>query len=113
VTNGEYLPFLAALGDSERKVRLPAGLTIASDGRVAWKLRDKILVVGKPYCPGIQPCTDWSALPVNGASREDAEHFTAWLSLSDRLPGARLCTDREWERAARGADDRRYMNGDG
>jgi formylglycine-generating enzyme required for sulfatase activity len=34
------------------------------------------------------------------------------LSDTGQLPGARFCTDREWERAARGADDRRFPTGD-
>src|SRR5262249_27116439 len=49
-------------------------------------------------------------LPVESVSRDDGEAYAAWLA--GRLPGARLCSDREWERAARGADDRRYPYGD-
>src|SRR5262249_15127434 len=38
--------------------------------------------------------------------------YVQWLSSSGRVPGARLCTEYEWERAARGADDRDYPHGD-
>ncbi len=111
VTNRDYLAFLGALPDAEMRARMPRGLTVLNDGRVAWKLRDKVLGPGEPYCSGAQPCVDWSALPVDGVSREDGESYAAWLSRSGRLAGARLCTDREWERAGRGADARRYTNG--
>jgi formylglycine-generating enzyme required for sulfatase activity len=111
VTNGEYLAFLGSLAEAERKARLPLGLTFLADGHIAWKLRERVLAPGEPYCSGGEPCVDWSRLPVLGNNREDGERFAQWLAESGRLPGARLCTDREWERAARGADDRQLPSG--
>jgi formylglycine-generating enzyme required for sulfatase activity len=55
---------------------------------------------------------DWRRLPVSAISPEDAEAYAAWLRDSGRLPRARLCTEHEWERAARGVDGRRYPHGD-
>lgn len=55
---------------------------------------------------------DWRRFPVVGLSPEDIEGYLTWLDRSGHLPGARLCTEYEWERAARGADDRRYPTGD-
>jgi len=54
---------------------------------------------------------EWMRLPVSGVSAEDARAYTGWLRSTGRVPGARLCTEMEWERAARGADDRIYPNG--
>lgn len=54
---------------------------------------------------------DWRRIPVVGVSREDIEHYLAWLDRTGRVKGARLCTDHEWERAARGADERTYPHG--
>jgi serine/threonine protein kinase/formylglycine-generating enzyme required for sulfatase activity len=55
---------------------------------------------------------DLLRLPVTGISVDDAEAYAAWLDRTGRLPGARLCDEHEWERAARGADDRPYPHGD-
>jgi formylglycine-generating enzyme required for sulfatase activity len=55
---------------------------------------------------------DWSRLPVAGVSFDDARAYAAWLAASGRVPGARLCDEREWERAARGADGRSYPQGE-
>ncbi|MBL9041051.1 MAG: SUMF1/EgtB/PvdO family nonheme iron enzyme [Myxococcales bacterium] len=53
----------------------------------------------------------WVKLPWSGINVNDSELFANWLNKSGRLPGARLCTEYEWERAARGADDRIYPHG--
>jgi formylglycine-generating enzyme required for sulfatase activity len=55
---------------------------------------------------------DWLRFPVAGVSLDDAQAYVSWLSQSGRVPGARLCTEREWERAARGADGREFPSGD-
>jgi eukaryotic-like serine/threonine-protein kinase len=113
VTVADYTAFLRTFPGSERTRLRPEGLTLTADGAIAWKLRTRTLAPGEPYCNGVGPCVDWSRLPLDNVSRENGKHFAEWLSRSGRLPGARLCTDREWERAARGADDRRYPYGNG
>jgi formylglycine-generating enzyme required for sulfatase activity/predicted Ser/Thr protein kinase len=55
---------------------------------------------------------DWLALPVTGISARDVYQYLAWLDRSERLPGARLCLEDEWERSARGAGTRRFPHGD-
>ncbi|HZI06591.1 MAG TPA: SUMF1/EgtB/PvdO family nonheme iron enzyme, partial [Archangium sp.] len=55
---------------------------------------------------------DWRRFPLAGVSAEDVAGFLGWLDSTGRLPGARLCTEQEWTRAARGADHRRYPHGD-
>ncbi|MCU0685761.1 MAG: SUMF1/EgtB/PvdO family nonheme iron enzyme [Polyangiaceae bacterium] len=78
----------------ERSYRARAGEAIAYEGR------------GEP-----KP-QDWLRFPVTGVAAEDALAYAAWLDATGRLPGARLCTEYEWERAARGADGREYPHGD-
>jgi formylglycine-generating enzyme required for sulfatase activity len=52
-------------------------------------------------------------MPVSGISWDDARAYAKWLDDSGKLPGARLCNEHEWERAARGADDRLFPHGNG
>ncbi|WNG53101.1 protein kinase [Archangium minus] len=55
---------------------------------------------------------DWRRFPLSGVSAEDLSGYFYWLDSSGRLPGARLCSELEWERAARGADGREYPHGE-
>ncbi len=55
---------------------------------------------------------DWQKFPVTGISIADASAYLRWLDRTGRVPGARFCTEHEWERAARGADGRNYPHGD-
>jgi serine/threonine protein kinase/formylglycine-generating enzyme required for sulfatase activity len=54
---------------------------------------------------------DWRRFPVVGVSAADAVAYALWLRRTGKVPGARLCTEHEWERAARGADAREYPHG--
>lgn len=54
---------------------------------------------------------DWRRLPVTGISGEDARAYVSWLDRIGVVPGARLCREDEWERAARGADARLFPHG--
>jgi formylglycine-generating enzyme required for sulfatase activity len=55
---------------------------------------------------------DWLRFPIGGVSPDSAAAYFEWLRQTGRVPGARFCTEREWERAARGADDRIFPHGD-
>jgi len=127
VTYQDWITFLSTLPPDERGRRAPRvqGLTGALELRElpgpTWQLSlqptqraytarvgEKIRYEGR----ALRVVQDWLRFPVAGVSPEDAEAYVRWLSDTARLPGARLCTEREWERAARGADDREYPHGD-
>ena len=55
---------------------------------------------------------DWSRFPITGITATNAEAYAAWLDATGAVPGARLCSELEWERAARGVDGRGYPGGD-
>ena len=80
-------------------------LTLRVGGRLhTLKQGDKLVLEGRHV--------DWLRTPAAAVSFNEAEAYARWLSQTRRVPGARLCTDWEWERAARGADGRTWTNGD-
>ena len=129
VTYADWITFLEALGPEQRALHMPL---VGTDGtRGALELRrlaprryglvfrpqlvryelgpEQALVYDAPVQRRAQR---WERLPVTGISAVDARAYVAWLVASRRVPGARLCTEREWELAARGADGRRFPHGE-
>jgi serine/threonine protein kinase/formylglycine-generating enzyme required for sulfatase activity len=126
-TYAEWLTYLGALPPKERARRTPkvSGLTGALE---------LTQLEGGEWQLTLQPTTrvytaksgemihyesrkrrfiqDWLRFPVSGISLEDAEGYAGWLDATGRVPGARLCDEHEWERAARGADGREFPHGD-
>ncbi|HNO67726.1 MAG TPA: SUMF1/EgtB/PvdO family nonheme iron enzyme [Pseudomonadota bacterium] len=128
-TFADWLTFLSALSPTERSRYLSkptpsslpgaVGLTQLPGGE--WELT--IQPTSKKYIlrenqklvydtRKIHREHDWHKLPVSGISFQDAKDYAAWLAKSGKLPGARLCSELEWERAAKGADDREWPHGD-
>ena len=126
-TYRDWIAFLDDLPASERARRAP---TIAGTMRGALALRATaagwrlmIQPSSHRYEAGVherltyegrtrRASQNWLRFPIGGVSPDDARRFFTWLRETGRVPGARFCTDIEWERAARGADDRLYPHGD-
>ncbi|APR83879.1 Hypothetical protein A7982_09228 [Minicystis rosea] len=126
-TWSDWLAFLRDLPPDERARRTPrvsglgGSLQLEDLGDDTWQLtlqptkRAYVARIGERIryeTRTLRAVQDWLRFPVAGVSLEDAEAYAAWLSKSGRVPGARLCTEREWERAARGADGREFPHGD-
>jgi formylglycine-generating enzyme required for sulfatase activity len=126
-TYEEWIRFLNVLPAAERPKRLP---DVSTAARGSLQLREKddswqltfqpttrryTALAGEPvvYEGRSQHVRqDWLRFPVTGIAVADIERYLAWLRTSGRIPTARLCTEIEWERAARGADDRLFSHGD-
>jgi formylglycine-generating enzyme required for sulfatase activity len=124
-TYREWIEYLRSLPESERAARSP---DVSRQGFTV-RLREHGGVYELTLGPDEHPSTarqgerivfpgrtsraaqDWSQLPVSAVSFREAQEFAAWLAATERVPGARLCTEYEWERAARGADGRRFPSG--
>ncbi|MEJ7597237.1 MAG: bifunctional serine/threonine-protein kinase/formylglycine-generating enzyme family protein [Kofleriaceae bacterium] len=126
VTYQDWIEFLRALPTSERALHRPTFETTQNtvdlaehDGAYTLSLRpttetfraatDRPLVYPSRR---VRAQVRWERLPVSGVSYQDGLAYAAWLDRTRRVPGARLCTVREWERAARGADGRTYPHGE-
>ena len=127
-----WLTFLRALPPDERARRLPrtppsasvhlgahVELSEPTPGRFRLALQPTVqrhVVEGDQVIHYAERTTGadqrWQRLPVSGISWDDAVAYADWLARTGRLPGAQPCGEREWERAARGADDRLYPHGD-
>ncbi|MGZ3459050.1 MAG: formylglycine-generating enzyme family protein, partial [Archangium sp.] len=130
VTLGNWLEYLDTLPERapERSILTTARadsddslrLRQLPDGNWSLSLRlvnERVLTAraGEPVrYPGrsLRQEQDWRRFPLVDVSAEDVAGYLAWLDRTGRLPGARLCSEDEWTRAARGADDRRYPHGD-
>ena len=122
ITYADWIAYLRALPAAERELRMPRasqmlnGVTLELvSGRFRLTLeaarRRYVAWEGSPIRypgRGRRSVQDWLRFSVTGVSYHDAEAYAAWLRASGRVRGARLCSDREWERAARGADGRAF-----
>ena len=126
-TWADWIAYLEALPAAERARRLVGGGTFRGAGVALteeagqWRLtiRPRESVYSARWDEPIRyrdrdrrATQDWRRMPVTGVTMNDADAYARWLSSTGRVPGARLCTEVEWERAARGADDREYPQGD-
>jgi serine/threonine protein kinase/formylglycine-generating enzyme required for sulfatase activity len=126
VTFGQWIEFLDHLPPNERRLRSPSSvspqssLTLTEIGPARWRLaltpttRTYIAETGQRlrYERRTRRAEqDWMKFPVSAVSYDDAVAFASWLDRTRRIPGARLCNEYEWERAARGADARWFPSG--
>ena len=126
VTFGEWIEFLEDLTPTERRRLSPSvtnphsSLTLIEIAPKRWRLeltpttRTYIAETGQRlrYERRTRRAEqDWTRFPVAAISYNDAVAYTTWLDRTGRIPGARLCNEYEWERAARGADARPFSNG--
>lgn len=119
VTVAEWIAFLDALPPAQRRARTPPVLEEVAPRR--WRFtfaRDAhtyVAEMGQPFRyeeRSKRAVQDWMRFPISGIVVDDVTHFAAWLHETGRVPNARLCTEQEWERAARGADGRTYPHGE-
>jgi formylglycine-generating enzyme required for sulfatase activity len=128
-TYAEWIAFLDALPGDQQAQRTPhgdgatfqavPGLQRLADG--TWQISVMVGAERQTVRAGerltlaarsTRVTQDWLRLPITGVRWEDGLAYMDWLDRSGRVPGARYCSEFEWERAARGADGRPFPTGD-
>ncbi len=128
VTFEEWLAYLRKLPEAERARRRQNGsmavqrsvrLDAGASGRFTLSLRTNTdiyrVAEGEPLAYETRDRRSsirWERTPAGGVTLDDVLAYASWLSSTGQVPGARPCTPLEWERAARGADGRRFPHGD-
>ncbi|MCA9662231.1 MAG: SUMF1/EgtB/PvdO family nonheme iron enzyme [Myxococcales bacterium] len=127
-TIGEYLEYLDELDDEKREVHqinaegsgIGDSMSVRRGEDNTWEIEWRFGGVAISARDGedfvyerrsLRSVADWRKFPISGVSAHDVSAFLEWLDKSGRLPGARFCTEAEWERASRGADGRLYPHG--
>jgi formylglycine-generating enzyme required for sulfatase activity/predicted Ser/Thr protein kinase len=127
-TIGSWIAFLKTLPVSRRELLRPQGRKDGEGGFVdvhetpegRWEIL--LRATDQTYRAGEgerfryserdrRAAQDWLRFPVSGVSPKGGLEYARWLDQSGKVPHARLCTEREWERAARGADAREFPHG--
>lgn len=132
-TYAEWIEFVDACGDDRCPgIRAPAGLrseenalllgldkNAAGQWQLTWRTTSDHpgyrVIAGQALAyeqRTIRSEQDWRRFPVAGVTLDHVRLYVRWLREAKGVVGARLCTQFEWERAARGADDRMFPHGD-
>jgi formylglycine-generating enzyme required for sulfatase activity len=126
-TFGDWLEYLDMLSPTERSLRASAVGSLVKDSLLLkpvgqdWELTLQIasnrhvVRLGNAFRISerkVRQDQDWRLLPMVGVSPVEVQGYLSWLQISRNLFRPRLCTEVEWERAARGADGREFPHGD-